>query len=174
MSPDAEAIAVAASLTVTLRVVRDDLLVLAGGGLAFEDGRDRGRIVVSSVSTGGVYSVMEWTVAAGADDQAGGYGAHRHELMEETFLIRSGTLEFVIGDEACLVSAGDFVRVPAGTRHGYRNVSGVAVDMVVTFVPGGFEELFVTYRTDADLPADRKVGAGFVEDATLLFASSFE
>ena len=43
--------------------------------------------------------------------------------------------------------------------------------MVVTFVPGGFEELFVEYRTDTDVPS---TGAGFVEDATRLFASSFE
>ena len=61
--------------------------------------------------------------------------------------------------------------MPAGTRHGYRNVSGAPVEMVVTFVPGGFEELFVTYRTDTDVPAS---GPGFVEDATRLFASSFE
>ena len=37
-------------------------------------------------------------------------------------------------------------------------------------VPGGFEELFVKYRTDAP-HAD---GPGFVADATVLFDSTFE
>ena len=55
-------------------------------------------------------------------------------------------------------------------RYGYRNVSG-AVEMVLTFVPGGCEELFVRSWTDTDLPA---AGAGFVEDARRLFAVSFE
>ena len=69
------------------------------------------------------------------------------------------------------VSMGDFARVPAGTRHGYRNVSGAPVEMVVTFVPGGFEALFLEYRTDTHVPSS---GPGFVEDARRLFASSFE
>ena len=64
------------------------------------------------------------------------------------------------------MSVGGFVVLSAGMRHGYRNVSGAPVEMVVTFVPGGFEELFVTYRTDTDVPA-----SGFVEDARRLFAS---
>ena len=51
------------------------------------------------------------------------------------------------------VAAGDFVRVPAGMRHGYRNLSGAPVEMVVTFVPGGFEALFLEYRTDTDVPS---------------------
>ena len=106
----------------TIGIVTDDLVVSTGGGLAFDDGRDRGRILVSSASTGGAYSVMEWTVAAGVDGEFGGFGAHQHERIEETFLIRSGALEFLIGDEISAVSAGDFVRVPAGMRHGYRNV----------------------------------------------------
>ena len=50
-----------------------------------EDGPDRGRILVASASTGGAYSVMEWTVAAGVDDELVGFGAHRHELIDETF-----------------------------------------------------------------------------------------
>ena len=80
---------------------------------------------------------MEWTVAAGVDDELVGFGAHRHELIEETFLVRSGGLEFLISDEVLEGSAGESVRVLAGMRHGYQNVSGAPVVMVVTFVPGG-------------------------------------
>jgi oxalate decarboxylase/phosphoglucose isomerase-like protein (cupin superfamily) len=60
--------------------------------------------------------------------------------------------------------------VPRGTRHGYRNVSDAPVDLLVWFTPGGFEQLFVTYRTDqANVDED-----GCVAEATGRFNSQFE
>lgn len=113
---------------------------------------------------------MEWTVAPSIDGQ-GGFGPHTHGAIEETFLVRSGELEFLVGDEVTTVRPGDFIRVPAGVRHGYRNVTGQSVDLLVTFVPGGFEELFLRYRTDQEPPVDPQ---GFIDDATRDFDSSFE
>ena len=138
-------------------------------GVAFEDGSDRGRILVSGQQTGGLYSLMEWTVAPSSDPTA--YGAHRHNEIEETFLIRSGRLEFLLGDQVTSMGPGDFVRVPPGARHGYANASGQPVEMLVSFHPGGFEQLFLKYRTDVVAPLD---GAGFVADATTDFGSEFE
>ncbi|HEX5379113.1 MAG TPA: cupin domain-containing protein, partial [Phenylobacterium sp.] len=141
---------------------------------AFEDGPDRGRILVFGRDTGGRYSLMEWTVAAGEPPPHGlppDYGPHLHRDIEETFLIRKGRLEFLLGAAVASLGPGDFVRVPPGTRHGYANVSGAPVEMLVGFHPGGFEELFVKYRTDAGGP---EPGDGFVADATALFASEFE
>ncbi len=146
-------------------------MVSTDGGLTFEDGEDRGRIIVSSDATDGAYSVMAWTVAPAVEATNLGFGPHRHNGIDETFLVQSGQLEFLLGEDVSLLSAGDFVRVPAGTRHGYRNCSGTPVDLVVTFVPGGFEELFVTHRTDQEPAPD---SAGFVADATRNFDSSFE
>lgn len=150
----------------------EELLVKATAGRPFEDGDDRGRILVSSRSTQGAYSVMEWVVAPGNHDQADScdFGVHQHGSIEETFLVRSGELEFLLGDTVTTVGAGDFVRVPPGVRHGYRNATGAQVDLVVTFVPGGFEELFVKYRTDRG-PAE---GPGFLAEATERFDSTFE
>jgi hypothetical protein len=62
------------------------------------------------------------------------------------------------------------VRVPAGTRHGYRNTSQERVEMLVWFTPGGFEELFVKYRTD-HLPSH---GPGFTFEASEAFDTTFE
>lgn len=145
-------------------------IVSSSGGVPFEDGPDRGRILVSGADTGGRYGLMEWTVAA-AMAPAESYGAHRHGQIEETFLVRSGSLEFLLGDEVTTLQAGDFVRVPPGTRHGYANVSGAPVELLVSFHPGGFEELFVRYRTDRDGPPE---GDGFIADATRDFGSEFE
>ncbi len=144
------------------------MIVTTDGGLSFEDGPDRARIIVSGDDTGGRYSLMEWTVAPTGET---GFGPHRHGGCEETFLIRSGVLEFLLDDVVTTLRPGDFVRAPPGVRHGYRNSSGEPVEMLVGFVPAGLEMLFVKYRTDGVGP---ETGNGFVADATRLFDSEFE
>ena len=84
--------------------------------------------------------MMEYTVAPSAAPPTG-FGAHLHRELEETFLVRQGSLQFLLGNEVFTLAAGDFVRVPPGTRHGYANVSGAPVELLVNFYPGGFEEL---------------------------------
>ncbi|WP_293676344.1 cupin domain-containing protein [uncultured Phenylobacterium sp.] len=146
-------------------------LVRRDGGVAFEDGPDRGRILVSGADTGGRYSLMEYVVAPRPPQAAPGFGPHLHAEIEETFLVRSGELQFLLGAEVTTLSAGDFIRVPPGTRHGYANVSTAPVELLITFHPGGFEQLFVKYRTDGGDPAG---GEGFLAEATQRFASRFE
>lgn len=146
-----------------------DLTIRTDQGVAFEDGDDRGRILVFGQQTGGRYGLMEWTVAAD-DGLPPRYGAHLHRELEETFLVRKGSLQFLLGDVVSTLNAGDFVRVPPGTRHGYANVSGAPVELLVSFHPGGFEELFLKYRTDQT----ERVGQGFIAEAVRLHASEFE
>jgi quercetin dioxygenase-like cupin family protein len=145
-----------------------------GGGVAFEDGADRGRILVFGRETGGRYGLMGYLVAAreeSAGRRAPQFNPHRHATIEETFLVQSGSLLFLLGEDVIELAAGDFVRAPAGIRHGYANISGRDVRLLVSFHPGGFEELFLKYRSDQHpAPAPN----GFIEDATRLFASEFE
>jgi mannose-6-phosphate isomerase-like protein (cupin superfamily) len=148
-------------------------VVRGTGGTLFELEKDLGRLIVSSEDTRGRYSLMEWTVAAETErsnEDGPDYGAHLHRECEETFLITSGSLEFLLGDEVVTLHESDFVRVAAGQPHGYRNVSGEAVKMLVSFVPAGLEELFVKYRTDQEIIP----GEGFVCEATRRFASEFD
>ena len=151
----------------------DDPIPEARAGVPFEDGDDRGRILVFGRDTGGRYGMMEWTVAAGTSPPLGdqSYGAHLHRDIEETFLVRSGTLQFLLGDDVMTLTTGEVVRVPPGVRHGYANISGQPVDLLVSFHPGGLEELFLKYRTDGDGP---EPGDGFIADASRLYASEFE
>lgn len=149
-----------------------DLTVRTTDGVAFEDGRDRGRILVSGRQTGGAYSLMEYVVAPaepGADPA--GFGAHRHGAIEETFLVRGGRLTFLVGEDVVDLGPGDFVRVPPGVRHGFVNPGDEPADLLVTFHPGGFEELFVRHRTDQTPPPSP---TGFIDDARRLFGSEFE
>lgn len=138
-------------------------------GVAFEDSPDHGRVVVFGHETEGRYSLMEYTVAPSATPPKG-FGPHLHRELEETFLVRRGSLEFLLGDDVFTLDAGDFVRVPPGTRHGYANISGAPVELLVGFYPGGFEELFVKYRSDQAATPDE----GFVAEAMRLHASEFE
>ena len=48
-------------------------------GESFEDGPDRGRILVSGDDTGGRWSLMEYEVAARPADEPQGYGPHLHD-----------------------------------------------------------------------------------------------
>lgn len=124
--------------------------------------------------TGGRYSLMEYVVAPRPPQSAAAeasYGPHLHRDIEETFFVRSGRLQFLLATEVIDLGPGDFVRAPPGMRHGFANLSGEPVELLVSFVPGGFEELFVRHRTDQDPPPRAN---GFVEDATREFGSAFE
>ncbi len=145
-----------------------ELIVDSNGGAPFEDGLDRGRILIAGESTDNAYSLMELIVAARGGEV--GFGPHLHHDIDEVFVVRKGTLEFLLGSDVTRLVEGDVVRVLPGTRHGYRNVSGAPVELLVWFTPGGFEQLFVSYRTDqANLDED-----GFVAEAAGRFNSQFE
>lgn len=134
-------------------------------GTSFEIDSDTARIIVSGAETLGAYSLLEWTVAESqttADSKD--YGAHRHNTIEETFLILEGHLEFLLGEEILQLNEGDFVRVPKGTKHGYQNVSGSPTRMLVTFLPGGFEQLFLRYQNDDE---------GFLREASSEYDSEY-
>lgn len=147
-------------------------VVMADGGAAFADGDNRGRILVFGRDTGARYSLMEYVVApSAAADTAPDFGPHRHLEIEETFLVRRGTLRFLLGDEVFDLGPGDFVRAPPGVRHGFANVAGEEVELLVSFHPGGFEELFITHRSDQQ---PQPSASGFMDDARRLFASEFE
>jgi mannose-6-phosphate isomerase-like protein (cupin superfamily) len=147
-------------------------VVAQNAGTQFELEGDHARLIVSGADTDGKYSLLEWVVAPEAEvsrDDPAEYGAHLHRECEETFLILSGSLDFMLGSETVVLSEGDFVRVQPGVAHGYRNSCGKPVKMLVTLLPAGLEALFFKYRSDQHEVPDE----GFVAEATRRFASEF-
>ena len=53
-----------------------------------------------------------------------------------------GTPTFLLGDERFVAGPGDFVNVPKGVVHNFRNLSDEPLRMILTFTPAGIEKFF--------------------------------
>jgi quercetin dioxygenase-like cupin family protein len=74
--------------------------------------------------------------------EGGGPPPHVHSREDETFYIVSGSLEILLGDKTYHAKRGDFVYIPRGTVHRFKNVGGDTAVQLVTFVPAGMERFF--------------------------------
>jgi mannose-6-phosphate isomerase-like protein (cupin superfamily) len=95
------------------------------------------RFLVTGAESGGAYFAMEALVPPG-----GGPPPHIHTREDETFYILEGEVSIRLGDATITAGAGDFVNVPRGTVHCFRNDRGAPVRMILTFTPAGIEHFF--------------------------------
>jgi mannose-6-phosphate isomerase-like protein (cupin superfamily) len=85
----------------------------------------------------------------------GGPPPHTHANEDETFYILEGTPTFRLGDEIIVAGPGDFVNVPKGVIHNFRNFSDEPLKMILTFTPAGIEKFFEeTLERALDLTQD--------------------
>jgi len=96
---------------------------------------DRVRILTDGEATGGRYEIFEVLGTAG-----GGAALHRHPWDEE-FHIMEGQLDILLGDSVRTYGAGESLRVPADTLHGFRVGPEGAKFLAVTS-PTGASKLF--------------------------------
>lgn len=90
----------------------------------------------TTAETGGAFSLVEVAL-----NRAAGMPLHRHEDAE-SFLILEGEVEFTIGRETLRRGEGDFVPIPAGLPHGFRQVGGRLSRMLGISMPGHIQEGF--------------------------------
>jgi mannose-6-phosphate isomerase-like protein (cupin superfamily) len=145
--------------------MKQNLYVARGEGRRFTFRADTITIQACGDDTVDGRSIMHWI--SGIDGLAPN---HVHDRYEETFYIIDGVLEFTLGDELMVVRSGDFIRVPPGTRHGFRNKSGRPVPMIVTLAPGGFEEFFYAYRAE---PGGKTMD-GAIDEARTKYGTVYE
>ena len=86
--------------------------------------------------------VFRWSMGP----QPSGPAPHFHRTMSESFFVLSGQVRIFDGRDWVACGSGDFVHVPPGGVHGFRNESGAPADMLILFAPGApreayFEEL---------------------------------
>jgi len=74
--------------------------------------------------------------------RSGGPGAHFHRTMSEAFHVLTGTVRILDGRRWIDAVAGDFVYVPEGGIHGFRNASEEPASMLILFAPGAPREAY--------------------------------
>ncbi|WP_131743326.1 cupin domain-containing protein [Actinomadura roseirufa] len=93
-------------------------------------------------STGGAFGLYRWEMGP----KPSGPAPHFHRTITESFYVLSGTIRLHDGTGWKDTSPGDFLFVPEGGVHGFRNESGEPASMLLLFTPGApregyFEEL---------------------------------
>jgi mannose-6-phosphate isomerase-like protein (cupin superfamily) len=65
---------------------------------------------------------------------------HFHRSISESFYVLSGVVRIYDGDRWIDTRPGDFVHVPEGGIHAFRNESGEPASMLLHFAPGAPRE----------------------------------
>ena len=111
--------------------------VQAGTGPAYWGPGDEVTFLITGEETDGAVFMSEISVPPG-----GGPPPHIHHREDESFYVREGTLTIRAGDRTVNASPGDFVHIPRGTVHSFKNIGNGHAKMLVTFTPAGMEKFF--------------------------------
>jgi quercetin dioxygenase-like cupin family protein len=92
--------------------------------------------LATGATTGREFGLYRWDFDPGVS----GPDAHFHKTITESFYILSGTVRLYDGTQWTDATAGDFLFVPQGGIHGFRNESGQPASMLLLFTPGAIRE----------------------------------
>jgi mannose-6-phosphate isomerase-like protein (cupin superfamily) len=87
-------------------------------------------------ATQGLFGLYRWTMTAARS----GPGPHFHRTLAESFYVLTGSIRVWDGTAWRDAGPGDFVHVPPGGIHGFRNESGAPASMLIHFAPGAPRE----------------------------------
>jgi quercetin dioxygenase-like cupin family protein len=109
----------------------------ADTGLSYWGPGDRYTFLITGAQTNGVYFIMEAIIPSG-----GGPPPHIHHREEESFYLLDGTLDMTLGEKTIKATTGDFVQIPRGTVHAFRNAGSTTARMLIFFSPAGMDKYF--------------------------------
>lgn len=75
--------------------------------------------------------------------------AHTHTKEDETIFVLEGRLRAWLDGKQYDVKAGDFVHMPRGVEHYFKNVTDDPTRLLLSYTPGGFEQWFLDVGTPA-------------------------
>ena len=128
--------------------------VPAGTGPAYCGPGDRVTYLITGAETGGAFFMAEVSVVPG-----GGPPPHVHSREDESFYLRQGTLAVQVGDKALNISAGDFVHMPRGVAHSFKNIGEDTAKLLMVATPAGLENYFAeTFFPAADVADVPQIG----------------
>ncbi len=94
--------------------------------------------LATGASTGGKFGLYRWNMGT----TQGGADAHFHRTISESFFVLSGTVRLFNGEGWREGTAGDYLYVPEGGIHAFRNESGSPASMLILFAPGAPREAY--------------------------------
>lgn len=92
--------------------------------------------LATGTSTGGLFGLYRWEMGP----EPSGPGPHFHRSITESFYVLTGAIRIFDGRTWRDCRPGDFVHVPIGGIHGFRNESGEPASMLLHFAPGAPRE----------------------------------
>jgi mannose-6-phosphate isomerase-like protein (cupin superfamily) len=98
----------------------------------------RGLFIAPGSLTEGRFGLFRWDMPAAS----GGASAHFHRTFSESFFVLDGIVRLYDGARWIDGRAGDFLFVPEGGIHGFRNNSEAAASMLILFAPGAPREQY--------------------------------
>ena len=104
-----------------------DLVYRAGGTVHY---------LATHASTNGQFGLYRWSMAG----EPSGPDAHFHRSISESFYVLDGTIRLYDGRDWIDGQPGDFLFVPEGGIHAFRNESGAPASMLILFAPGATRE----------------------------------
>ena len=87
-------------------------------------------------ATGGDYGLYRVDISP----NGGGPGPHFHRAMSEAFFVLSGTVKLYDGNDWIDGHPNDFLFVPPGGIHGFRNEADAPTSILMLFAPGAPRE----------------------------------
>jgi mannose-6-phosphate isomerase-like protein (cupin superfamily) len=88
--------------------------------------------------TGGDVGLYRWNMGP----RQGGPDPHIHKAISESFYVLNGTVTLHDGERWRPADKGDFVYVPPGGIHGFRNETDAPASMLILFAPGAPREAY--------------------------------
>jgi quercetin dioxygenase-like cupin family protein len=100
--------------------------------------RSGGRVhyLATGASTTGQFGLYRWEMAAAQS----GPDPHFHRTISESFYVLLGAMRLYNGRAWVDAGPGDFLFVPEGGLHGFKNESGEPASMLILFAPGAPRE----------------------------------
>jgi mannose-6-phosphate isomerase-like protein (cupin superfamily) len=101
--------------------------------------------LATGATTRGEFGLYRWDMGPGPS----GPDPHFHRSISESFFVLSGVVRLYDGGRWVEAGPGDFLFVPEGGIHAFRNESGEPASMLILFAPGAPREDYFETLADA-------------------------
>jgi mannose-6-phosphate isomerase-like protein (cupin superfamily) len=108
--------------------------------------------LATGATTNGQFGLYRWDMSG----PPSGPDPHFHRSISESFFVLSGTVRMYDGARWIDATPGDFLFVPEGGVHAFRNESGEPASMLLMFAPGAPREGYFEGLADLATAGDEE------------------